>query len=94
MQKNARHPQQLWLILVLLSAGATVVQAAANIALVATPSTSYVSGDTSASALNDGIEPRRSRDRSRGSYGNWPRRDTQWVQYDWSVPISTDKVEV
>ncbi len=73
---------------------AVAVQAAANMAVVAKPSTSYVSGDTSVTSLNDGIEPRRSRDRSRGSYGNWPRTGTQWVQYDWNQPISTDRIEV
>lgn len=65
-----------------------------NMALVATPSSSYVSGDTSLKALNDGVEPRNSRDNRRGSYGNWNRRGTQWVQYEWSQPISTNKVDV
>ena len=47
------------------------------------------------SALNDGIEPRNSRSRGRGnSYGNWPRQDTQWVEYEWSQPISTNKIDV
>jgi DUF1680 family protein len=70
--------------------GATAV----NVAVVATPTASYTSGDTSVTALNDGNEIRGSRDRRRGSYGNWPRRDTQWVQYDWSQPISTKLIEV
>ncbi len=65
-----------------------------NLAVVAEPSCSYVSGDTSTTALNDENEPRSSRDRRRGSYGNWPRRGTQWVQYDWSLPISTKKIDV
>jgi DUF1680 family protein len=65
-----------------------------NLALVATPSSSYVSGDTRDSALNDGFTPRSSRDNRRGSYGNWPRRGTQWVQYEWSQPISSKQVEV
>jgi uncharacterized protein len=66
----------------------------ANMALVATPSTSYHSGDTSVSALNDGNQPRNSRERGPGSYGNWPRRGTEWVQYDWSQPIATKQIEV
>lgn len=70
--------------------GATAV----NMAVVAAPSASYTSGDTAVTALNDGNEARSSRDRRRGSYGNWPRRDTQWVQYDWSQPISTKQIEV
>jgi len=66
----------------------------ANLALVATPSASYVSGDTSVAALNDNQSPRSSRDNRRGSYGNWNRTGTQWAQYDWTQPISTDRVEV
>ena len=65
-----------------------------NLAVVATPSSSYVSGDTSVAALNDGNTPRNSRDNRRGSYGNWPRTGTQWVEYDWSQPISTKQIEV
>lgn len=65
-----------------------------NLASVAQASSSYVSGDTSNAALNHGHPPRSSRDNRQGSYGNWPRRGTQWVQYDWSQPISTDRVEV
>ncbi len=65
-----------------------------NLAAVAEPSCSYVSGDTSLTALNDENKPRSSRDRRRGSYGNWPRRGTQWVQYDWSRSISTRKIDV
>ncbi|MBM4026624.1 MAG: Tat pathway signal protein, partial [Planctomycetes bacterium] len=68
--------------------------AGANLAIVGKPSTSYVSGDTATAALNDGSEPRNSRDNRRGSYGNWPRTGTQWVQYDWSQPISTGRIEV
>jgi DUF1680 family protein len=65
-----------------------------NLAVVAQPSTSYVSGDTRPTALNDGYEPTGSWDARQGSYGNWPRRGTQWVQYDWSRPISTNKIGV
>jgi uncharacterized protein len=65
-----------------------------NLALVAQPSSSYVSGDTNTGALNHGYQPRSSRDNRQGSYGNWPTRGTQWVQYEWSQPISTDRVEV
>lgn len=65
-----------------------------NLAVVAKPSGSYVSGDTALAALNDGSAPETSHSRGRGSYGNWPRRGTQWVQYDWSQPISTTKIEV
>ncbi|MBN2316521.1 MAG: glycoside hydrolase family 127 protein [Sedimentisphaerales bacterium] len=65
-----------------------------NLAVVAEASTSYISGDTSLAALNDEVDPESSRDRRRGSYGNWPRRGTQWVQYEWSQPISTRMIDV
>src|ERR1035441_5501108 len=65
-----------------------------NLAVVATPSSSYVSGDTTVAALNDGYTPRNSRDNRRGSYGNWPRTGMQWAEYDWSQPVSTKQIEV
>lgn len=65
-----------------------------NLALAATPSAAYVSGDTSVNALNDGNLPVNSLERGAGAYGNWPRTGTQWVQYDWSQPVSTKRIEV
>lgn len=65
-----------------------------NLALVAVPSASYVSGDTRVEALNDGDTPANSLERGAGSYGNWPRQGLQWVQYEWTQPISTKAVEV
>ncbi len=50
--------------------------------------------DTSLAALNDGFTPRNSRDNRHGSYGNWPQTGKQWVEYDWSQPISTKQIEV
>ena len=68
--------------------------AGANIAVVAKVSTSYVSGHEHLAAVNNGYSPRSSEDRSHGAYGNWPQRGTQWVQYEWSQPISTSRIEV
>ena len=65
-----------------------------NLAVVATPSTSYVSGHETLSAINDGFEPRDSDDRRHGQYGNWPRRGTQWVEYEWQQAISTNRIDV
>jgi len=65
-----------------------------NLAKVAHPSSSYTSGDTRVSAMNDGFEPRNSADNEHGSYGNWPKVDTEWVQYEWSQPVTTNKVDV
>ncbi len=66
----------------------------ANLALVAKSSTSYVSGHETITALNDGYTPEHSDDKSRGAYGNWPRNGTQWVQYEWSQPISAARMDV
>jgi hypothetical protein len=74
------------------SGGETVTHAALNLALYATPSTSYVSGHESLDAINNGYEPRDIADHSHGAYGNWPRTGRQWVEYEWPMPISTNKV--
>ncbi len=66
----------------------------ANLSLVAAPSTSFVSGHETITALNDGSSPANSNDKSHGAYGNWPQRGPQWVQYDWTQPISTGRMEV
>ena len=60
----------------------------ANLALVATASTSFVSGHEKLAAINDGATPRDSGDKSHGAYGNWARHGTQWVQYDWPQAVS------
>jgi DUF1680 family protein len=65
-----------------------------NLAVVATPSTSFVSGHETLSAINDGYDPENSGDTRHGEYGNWPRSGTQWVQLEWSQPISTRKIDV
>ncbi|MFM2293698.1 MAG: hypothetical protein RLZZ350_111 [Verrucomicrobiota bacterium] len=77
-------------------AGRLPAQAAApaNLAVVATPSAARVSDDTKLSALNDGFAPKDSRDTRRGMYGDWPRTNNHWVQYEWSQPVSTDRSEV
>jgi DUF1680 family protein len=66
----------------------------ANLALVATSSTSFVSGHETITAPNDGFTPANSNDKSHGAYGNWPQHGTQWVQYEWTQPISTRQMDV
>ena len=65
-----------------------------NLAVVAKPSTSFVSGHETLNAINDGMDPRHSNDTRHGEYGNWPRKGTQWLQYEWSQPIFTRKIDV
>lgn len=65
-----------------------------NLAKVATATASYASGDTKLFALNDGFDPQNSRDRSHGAFGTWPHMEPQWVQYEWSKPVSTNRIEI
>ena len=91
------HPCRSVFAGLMLVAGMVCAQessAPVNLASVAAPVASYVSGDTTLAALNDGGKPRNSQDNRHGSYGNWNRAGTQWVEYDWSRPISTKQVEV
>src|SRR5580700_3510495 len=62
-----------------LAFGAIKSDEPVNLAKVAKPSSSYTSGDTRVSAMNDGFEPKNSADDQHGSYGNWPKVDTEWV---------------
>jgi hypothetical protein len=65
-----------------------------NHALTASRSTSYVSPWENLAAVNDGFAPTGSADRSRPVYGNWPQQGTQWVQYDWSSPVTLRQASV
>ena len=65
-----------------------------NLAVVARADSSYTSHDTSLGAMSDGFEPRSSGDWHHGSYGNWNKTGTQWVEYQWDRPIVTNGVEV
>jgi alpha-glucosidase (family GH31 glycosyl hydrolase) len=87
--------QSYGLILILLaSCAAAEAKTGVNLAPVAEPSTSHVSRDTSLAALHDGHAPKTSHSRGKGSYGNWPMKRTQWVQYDWTAPVRTRKIDV
>jgi uncharacterized protein len=74
--------------------GAVLNGGSVNLAKVAKASASFHSGDTILEALNDGFSPHDSADAEKGRYGNWPKTDTEWVQYDWSVPVTTDHIAV
>lgn len=78
----------------LLSAAEQKSSSGMNLALVAKATTSFVSGHETITALNDGFDPDHSDDKRNGAYGNWPQSGTQWVQYEWTLPISTNKMDV
>ena len=87
-------PSLLPLLWVLPATSGAAPAPVSNLAVAATASSSYTSGDTTLAALNDGHAPGNSADDSHRSYGNWPQRGTQWVQYEWSQPVATRKVDV
>ena len=65
-----------------------------NLALVAKPSTSFVSGHETLDAVNDGFKPAHSNDKRYGAYGNWAHRGVHWVQYEWPNPVNVDSIDV
>jgi len=83
-----------FILMLFACAASAAVETGVNIARVAKPSSSHVSGDTSLEALNDGSAPKTSHVRGKGSYGNWPAKRTQWVQYEWTAPVRTRKIDV
>jgi hypothetical protein len=73
-------------------------QTALNIARVAIPSSQTMASENPVSALNDGFTPANSYDRAHKLCAIWADRSagsrTSWVQYEWSEPVSIDKVEI
>jgi DUF1680 family protein len=69
-----------------------------NIARVAIPTSFAMASENKLSALNDGFVPANSFDRSHGLYALhslWDNEGkTPWAQYEWTVPVSVDKVEI
>lgn len=71
-----------------------------NLALIATASTSFVSGWERLAAVNDGFDPTSSFEKSgsRPIYGNWngdaDYGKTNWVQYDWDKYHTIQSVSV
>lgn len=66
-----------------------------NIALIATPATSFVSGWEDLDAVNDGFIPANSNDKSHGAYGNWSNPNSlQWVEYQWNSDYIIKSVEI
>ncbi|PZU08852.1 MAG: Tat pathway signal protein [Sphingomonas sp.] len=71
-----------------------MIEEAPNLALVATPSASWSSTRAKLTHLNSGFEPKLSSSDTSGAFNFVPKTDTQWIQYDWSKPISTDRTDI
>ena len=69
-----------------------------NLARVAVPSSLTMLSENRISTLNDGFTPASSRDRKNGSYVIRRAFEgdsrAQWVQYDWTKPVSINKIDV
>lgn len=66
-----------------------------NLARSATPSTSFVSSWEDLNAINNGIDPESSTDKTGGAYGNWNHpSETQWVQYTWEDEVVINQSDV
>jgi hypothetical protein len=63
-----------------------------DLALTATPSASYSSPWTTVTAINNGIYPIQSSDDNDLTpyWGTWPEEGTQWIELDWSQPVTTN----
>ncbi|MDO8341664.1 MAG: cellulose binding domain-containing protein [Cellvibrio sp.] len=77
------------------SSSSSIAPTPANIASLATATTSYVSAWETIRALNDNSNPANSNDKSAGAYGNWNNPNTiQWVQYDWPQNFSLNNTQI
>ena len=65
-----------------------------NLAIVAAPSASHVAADTRLASLNNGRTPGSQADPAQLAFGTAPEKGTQWVQYDWTAPVSLNAIEV
>ncbi|WP_331352864.1 cellulose binding domain-containing protein [Cellvibrio sp. UBA7671] len=77
------------------SSSSSIVSTPANIAGLATATTSYVSAWETIRALNDNSNPTNSNDKSAGVYGNWNNPNSiQWVQYDWPQNYNLSSTQI
>jgi hypothetical protein len=63
---------------------------ATDLALTASPSASYTSPWEHVTAINDGVYPTSSNDSRDIRWGCWPETGTQWIELDWTQPITTN----
>ena len=80
------------------NAFAQAPQNSLNIARVAVPTSQVMTSENRISSLNDGFTPENSFDRTHALYALWAVHSTgsrtSWVQYEWSEPVSVNKVEI
>ena len=69
-----------------------------NVALLATPTASVTAGWNRVTGLNDDVQPTSSGDVTPNDnvnvWGAWPEIGEQWVQYDWTEPVTIGELGV
>lgn len=69
-----------------------------NVALLATPTASGTAGWNKVTGLNDNVQPTSSGDVTPNDnanvWGIWPQVTDQWVQYDWTEPVTIGELGV
>jgi PKD repeat protein len=76
------------------SVGIVVTEFDGNWAVFATATCSYTSPWETCQGINTGIDPTTSSPGAGVGWGTWPNGGTQWMQLDWTEPITTDRTEV
>jgi DUF1680 family protein len=78
-------------------ASAEMSEGPLNLARVAVPTSQTMRSENKISALNDGVTPENSFDRTHSLYAlrsPSPEDGADWVQYEWSEPVKIEKVDV
>ncbi|MEV0566972.1 Ig-like domain-containing protein [Dactylosporangium sp. NPDC050588] len=69
-------------------------QAPVNVARTATASASYTPGWVTADNLNDGVQPTGPVGPNTDVWNTWPQVGEQWIQLDWSGPVTVDRSRI
>lgn len=76
------------------AAASALIAEPANLALVATPSASHCAMRSRLACLNDGKDRVNVHDSAVTAFDFGPKTGVQWVQYDWSEPVTLDRVDI
>jgi DUF1680 family protein len=74
-----------------LAAGAVT---SVDLAKVATASASFASTQAKLRALNHNVDPASSDDLTHGAFDSDPETGPQWLEYRWTQPVSTDRIDL
>lgn len=91
--RDAYDNRGVWSV---LHSAFTQFSGVANIALLASVTTSYVSPWETLEAVNDGYTPANSADYTHGAYGNWDGTSNtwNWVEYDFGAIYQVNSTDV